>query len=840
MWRESKGFGAMRSWPVSGRRAPAFRKRPPAGIGVFDWLARLVAAGLALPSDLLLLALLVAVPFAHFALSDLPETTGLRDVRYQEPLRIYSADGSLMAEFGIQRREPVGFDDIPPLLVKAFLAAEDSRFFAHAGVDLLGLLRAAREVARAGRLSQGGSTITMQLTRNLFLTPEKTLQRKMRELLLALRVEQTLTKTEILELYLNEIFFGHRAYGISAAAELYYGKRLVDLTLAEMAMLAGIPQSPSTGNPVTDPERALARRDHVLDRMRALAYIDAEAHGRARGQPDVARLHRPPPELAAGYLAEMARQELVGRFGDDVYRRGWHVYTTVDPRLQLDAQAALRKGLRDYDRRHGYRGPEARLDPAPRDRAARDAALATMTPLPGLRAGIVVAVSAERAEVYVGQGQAIGLTRAQVDWARPYVDEDRRGKAPVRLDQVVAVGDLIRLQRTPAGDWSLAQAPAVSGALLALAPQDGAILALVGGYAYRVSAFNRAVDARRQPGSSFKPFIYAAALDQGWSPASLVRDEPIRVPQARGKVWAPRNADHKTLGPVRLRVALVKSRNLATIHLLDQLGIETARAFIPRFGFAPEALPRGLSLALGAGETSPLELARGYAVFANGGYRVTPHLIQRIEDASGAVLFEAHPPRACSDCWSRYGDLPVRTQPVSVSGAAPTAERVLAPRIVFQMDSMLRDVIQRGTGQRAKRLVRSDIAGKTGTTNAVRDSWFCGYQKDFVAVAWMGFDEFTPLGRREYGGRAALDIWADFMAAALDGKPEARLDPPPGLVRVQIDARTGAEVLAPGPGRVEEYLREESLWRTGLGPERPLLGPAEHQPGVAELLEGLF
>lgn len=819
---------------------PASRKGSAGRTGVLGWLARLVAAGLALPSDLLLLAALVVVPVVHFGLSDLPETTGLREIRYQEPLRIYSADGSLMAEFGVQRREPVDFKDIPPLLINAFLAAEDSRFFEHSGVDPLGLLRAAIEVARTGRLSQGGSTITMQLARNLFLTPEKTLQRKVRELLLALRVEQTLSKTEILELYLNKIFFGHRAYGISAAAELYYGKRLADLTIAEMAMLAGIPQSPSTSNPVTDPEQALARRDHVLDRMLALGDIDAEAHARARRQPDIAYLHRPPPELEAGYLAEMARQELVRRFGEDVYRRGWHVYTTVDPRLQIRAQDALRKGLRDYDRRHGYRGPEARLGPAQMGRAARDAALEAVMPLPGLRAGVVVAASAERAEVYLGNGQAIELSRAQVRWARPYVDEDRRGPAPVRVDQALAVGDLIRLQPTSAGDWSLGQAPAVNGALVALAPEDGAILALVGGHGYRQSAFNRAVDARRQPGSSFKPFIYATALEQGWSPASLVRDDPIRVPQARGEVWAPRNADHKTMGPVRLRVGLVKSRNLATIHLLDQLGIETARAFIPRFGFAPEALPAGLSLALGAGETSPLELAGGYAVFANGGYRVTPHWIQRIEDAAGAVLFEARPPRACSDCWSRYGDSPARTQPASVSGSAPTAERVLAPRIVFQMDSMLRDVIERGTGQRAKRLQRSDLAGKTGTTNAVRDSWFCGYQKDLVAVAWMGFDDFTPLGRREYGGRAALDIWADFMAAALEGKPEARLDPPPGLVRVQIDARTGAEVFGTAPGTIEEFLRQKVRRRAAPGLEpawsREVVGPQS----VAELLDALF
>ena len=797
-----------------------------------------MAAGLATPLDLAILALSAAALYLAVIVPELPSTAALHALRHREPLRIYGADGSLMAEFGVQRRQPVTFAAMPPLLIKAFLAAEDSRFFAHRGVDGVALLRAAVDVARSGRPTQGGSTITMQLTRHLLLTREKTLRRKVSELLLAVRIEQQLTKRRILELYLNEIFFGHRAYGISAAAEVYYGKRLDDLTVAEMAMLAGIPKSPSTNNPVSAPEAALERRNYVLGRMMELGYIDAVQYRRAIRQPDIAHLHRSPPEIQAGYVAEMARQEMIRRYGERVYGEGLHVYTTLDPRLQLEAQSAVRNGLQNYDRRHGYRGAEATVDVAagPVD---RDAILETIDVLPELRAGLVVAVGANAAEVYLGPGESATLSLRQVQWARPYRSADARGPRPRRVSDVLSAGDVIRLRIDEDGTWALAQVPAVSGALVALAPQDGAIRALVGGYSFAESAFNRAVDARRQPGSSFKPFIYAAALSRGWTAASLLNDERIRVKQSGGRYWTPENADRRTLGAIRLRVALAKSRNLATIDLLDRFGVAAARDYVTRFGFAPEDLPRGLSLALGTGEASPLRMAAGYAVFANGGYRVEPYLIERIESSEGTVLFQADPPRACSDCWYRYGGAAARTAPLTESASIHVAERVIDPRIAFQMSSLLRDVIDDGTGRRAQALGRQDVVGKTGTTNDIRDSWFCGYQKELVAVTWMGFDAFEPLGRGEHGGRAALGIWMDFMAAALDGKPEATLDAPPGLARVRIDRRLGTETASTGPETVEEWIPTEYLGVSQGAGATPFFGP-RRAATIGELIEELF
>ncbi|MEY6433132.1 PBP1A family penicillin-binding protein [Thioalkalicoccus limnaeus] len=791
---------------------------PRTAPGLFHWFASLTAAGLALPFTLALPLSLVAAIYLQSLVAGLPAIDGLRVHSYREPLRIYSADGALMAEFGIERRRPVPIEAIPPALIDAFLAAEDSRFFDHRGIDGSGLARAALEVLRTGRPAQGGSTITMQLTRNLFLTPEKTLRRKLSEILLAVRVEDVLSKPEILELYLNQIFFGHRAYGVSAAAEVYYGKALADLTITEMAMLAGIPKAPSTLNPVTNPARALARRDHILGRLLELGRIDEAAYRGALAEPDRARLHHQPADLTAGHVAEMVRLEMVERFGEEVYGLGLHVVTTIDAQLQDQAQAAVRRGLIAYDERHGYRGPETRLDPARSDPDDLASYLADVTDWPGMRAGIVTAVTEQGAEVFLGDGETVRLGRDAISWARPWRDQNRRGPAPRHVTDVLRVGDLIRVRPHEQAGWRLAQAPAVTGALVAMAPQSGAILALVGGYSFQESAFNRAVDARRQPGSAFKPFIYAAALDRGWTAASLVHDEPIQVPQSRGRVWQPRNADRRTLGPIRVRVALAQSRNLATIDLLERVGIDETRAFITRFGFAPETLPRGLSLALGSGEASPWRMAAGYAVFANGGFRVEPHLIQRVQTGNGHVLFEAAPRLACTDCWFRYGRGAAWTRPLGAGYAAPAgpAPRVLDPVLAFQMHSLLRSVIDEGTGQRAKALGRADIVGKTGTTNRIRDSWFAGYQKDLVAVTWMGFDDFAPLGRGEEGGRAALGIWADFMAEALDGTPEAVLDPPPGLALVWIDRQSGAETGGPGPQRIQEWLPGRG-WPTPLG-----------------------
>jgi penicillin-binding protein 1A len=757
---------------------------------ILGGLVGLLAALLGSALDIVLVALTAAGVFVAVTLTDLPKTDVLKEVRLQEPLRVYSADGSLMAEFGVQRRNPVSFNEIPPLLVKAFLATEDARFFEHEGVDLKGIARAAISYIRTGERKQGGSTITMQVARNFFLSRERTFRRKLAELLLSLHIERTLTKEEILELYLNKIFFGHRAYGVSAAAALYYGKTLDQLSIPEMATLAGVPKAPSANNPVSNPTRARERRNYILRRMLELGYINDEEFHTAYEAKDHARLHRKEPDLQAGYAAEMVRREMVERFGKDAYREGYRVTTTIDPRLQRAAQDAVRKSLLDYDRRHGYHGAEARYDVAGAGDTKLDRLLDSAGALPDLTAGIVVHAGAKEAQVYIGKGARVTLRHKQVKWARPFKNENSKGPAPRKVADALTVGDLIRLKRDADGTWELSQSPSVAGALVALSPADGAIRALVGGFSFDDSKFNRAVDARRQPGSSFKPFIYAAALNKGYTPASLVRDEPISVRLNRRKMWTPQNFDHKTLGRIRMRVALTRSRNLASINLLSRVGMDDARDYIQRFGFDLKELPLGLSMALGTAEVSPLQMAGAFAVFANGGFRVMPYIISRVENGAGDLVFKANPPRACSDCWFRYEESTAATAPLE-QAQSTLAERVLDPRLAYEMTSMMQDVIKHGTGRRALQLERDDLAGKTGTTNDVRDSWFCGFQKDLVTVTWMGFDEFHPLGKGETGGRAGLGMWVDFMREALKDKPQAILEPPEGMVEVRISRGSG-------------------------------------------------
>jgi len=595
-------------------------------------------------------------------------------------------------------------------MVKAFVATEDARSFEHEGVDLKGTARAVMSLVRIGERTQGGSTITMQVARNFFLSPERTFRRKFAELLLSIHIEHSFTKEEILELYLNKIFFGHRVYGVSAAAALYYDKQLEALNLAEIAMLAGLPKAPSENNPVSNPEHAQERRDYILRRMRDLEYITQAQFWTASEFVDQARLHRKGVDLEAGYAAEMVRRRMVAEYGDDAYRRGYRVTTTIDPRLQRAAQNAVRKALRAYDRRHGYHGAEAKYKVAGADGEQLDLFLEGVTRLLNLTAGIVVKASAKAAQVYVGSGERITLRLGQVRWARPFRNENWRGWAPGRVTDAVAVGDLIRLRQNRKGTWELSQAPSVTGALVGLAPLDGAIQAVVGGYYFDDSKFNRAVDARRQPGSGFKPFVYAAALNKGYTPASLVRDEPVFVRYGRGRAWRPRNADHRNLGRIRMRVALTLSRNLASIHLLKRVGVEETRNYIRRFGFTLEELPRGLSLALGTAEVSPLQMAGAYALFANGGFQVKPYLISRIENGDGEVVFAANSPRACLDCWARYRGSSAKTAALGRTDG-PLAERVLAPGLVCEITSMMQDVIKRGTGRKARRLGRKDLAG---------------------------------------------------------------------------------------------------------------------------------
>jgi penicillin-binding protein 1A len=768
-----------------------------------------------------MLAILGAGTFLWAGLDRLSRSDLRARLELSEPLRVLSADGLLMAEFGTERRRPVPIDAVPRHLIDAFLAAEDARFYEHGGVDLRGLARALLRNLQSGERAEGGSTITMQVVRNFLLTPEKSYARKLTEVLMALHLERTLSKDEILALYLNKVFFGHRAYGVGAAAALYYDKQVADLSLAESAMLAGIPKAPSTTNPVTDPERAVARRDHVLARMAALGFVDRSTYRAAVTEPDRARLHQPAVELQAGYAAEMVRRQMLERFGEEAYSRGLRVTTTIDSALQRAAQRAVRDALHGYDRRHGYRGPERRgLIDGQVDAQALDAELDQVEVLPGLRAAVVLETGSRRARLYLGNDGHADLDLAGVRWARPYRGPNRRGAAPRRVSDVLQAGDLVRVRQEPDGHWQLSQRPAVAGALVALSPRDGAVRALVGGYAFGVSQFNRAADARRQPGSAFKPFVYAAALQRGWTPASLILDEPISVRLSRHRVWTPSNFDRRTLGPIRLRTALTHSRNLAAIDLLDRVGIDSARTLAGRLGLERARLPRGLTLALGSGVVSPLALAGAYAAFANGGFRVQPHLIARIDDADGRLVERADPPRACAGCWFRDPD--ESAPPTGRDGDEAAAERVLEARVAYQMHSMLRDVIRHGTGRRARSLGRSDIAGKTGTTNDVRDAWFCGYQKALVTVAWMGFDDLSPLGRGETGGESALGMWSRFMKSALKDVPEARLPVPAGMVRISVDPATGASASPDRPGAVAEWIREELTdWLAGPDPVYP-------------------
>lgn len=771
------------------------------------------------------------------SLADLPRTDSLREVQLQEPMRVFSADGVLMAEFGAERRRPIPYAEIPPRLVEAFLATEDSRFFEHEGVDLIGLGRAALSFLQTGERTQGGSTITMQVARNFYLSREKTFRRKLSELLLSLHIERTLSKQEILELYFNKIFFGHRAYGISAAAEIYYGKTLRQLSLPQMAMLAGIPKAPSANNPVSNPKRALERRDYVLGRMHELGYIPKADYLEALATPDDARLHRRPVEMEGGYVAEMVRRDLVARYGEEeAYGRGFQVTTTLDSRLQADAEGAVRRAVLDYDRRHGYRGAEARHKVAGLTDEALDELLAQAPQWPELTAALVTRVGDKEAQVYLGQGQRRKLTLGQMSWAGRYRNEDARGPAPKRVGEALAVGDLIRLRKTAKDTWELSQAPSVAGALSVLDPANGALLALVGGYDFQDSKFNRALDARRQPGSAFKPFVYAAALDQGWTPASLLKDEHLSIPYGRGKVWKPANFDHKTLGPIRLRLALSKSRNLASVWLLREIGLDSALDFATRFGFDRDRLPQGLTLVLGTAAASPTQMAGAYAVFANGGFKVTPHFITRIVDGNGKLVFATTAPRACAECWFRDSaegrgaiaqGLDASAQPATM------APRVLDPRVAWQMNSIMGDVIREGTGRKALELKRGDLAGKTGTTNEVRDSWFCGYQKELVAVSWMGFDDFSPLGKGETGGQAALGLWVDFMEQALAGKPEAELPVPTGLVEVRVAKADGRLTDGKGKSSLTEWVRAENALDPG-GPAESPTSPTASQEYLAD------
>ncbi|HFD11346.1 MAG TPA: penicillin-binding protein 1A [Crenotrichaceae bacterium] len=723
---------------------------------------------------------------------ELPDINSLKQVEYKLPLRVYTQDGKLLSQFGDQKRVPVSLDDTPENLINAFLAAEDDRFYEHPGVDYQGLLRAVIVYLKTGQKKQGGSTITMQVARNYLLSSERTFERKLKEIILSLKIDKQFSKQEILELYLNKIYLGHHAYGIGAASYIYFGKKVADLSLDEVAILAGLPKAPSTDNPVTSPERAKRRRDYVLRRMLELGYINQQQHQHASEQPVISKVHNEQIQTLAPYVAEMVRQFMVDWYGEDAYSKGFQVYTTINSKQQSQIENSLRNALHAYTQRHGYFGSIAKIvDFQENDTAQWDLVLANHQSTGDTVPAVVTAVKKQSIVVYTGNNQYKTISWKGLAWALPYLAQGRTGKKPTRANQITTPGDIIRIRKDDAGLWKLAQIPKVEGAMVALNPIDGAITALQGGFDFTKSKFNRVTQTQRQPGSGFKPIVYTTALEKGFTAASIINDAPIVFDAAQnGDEWRPENFSHKFSGPTRLRVGLRTSRNLVSIRLMREIGIDTVRNTAIRFGFPEQQLPKSLTLALGSGTASPLQMARTFATFANGGYRIDPYFIQRIESADGKELFRAKPKTACAQC----------------SNPAPV---IIDPDVHYIMHSMLQDVVRRGTARRAKALGRSDLAGKTGTTNDQRDAWFNGFSPTMVATAWVGFDSSIPLGSRETGSLAALPMWISFMKQALKNIPEKHFEQPENIVQVQIDPTTGLLAPANASNAITEIFRNQ-------------------------------
>ena len=765
---------------------------------------------------------------------NLPDVETLRDVKLQTPMRVYTREGVLIGQFGEQKRSPLVFEDIPDQFVKALLAAEDDSFFEHRGIDVMGLARAVSELVLTGQKGSGGSTLTMQVARNYFLSLERTFMRKFNEILLAIEIERALDKEEIFELYFNRVFLGHRAYGFEAASQVYYGKGMDQLSLAQHAMLAGIPKAPSRNNPVSGPEAGKDRRNWIAGRMLTLGYITPEQHAEVLAAPVLAELHGAKISFAAHYAAEMARQRMLNRYGMSAYNDGYHVYTTISTELQQVAREALIEGLFTYDGRHGYRGPEQRWpltdDPDTDSLAYWGDKLRKIPDVAGQTPAVVTEVLEDRVVVLLKDGSASELLwengMAEV---RPYVTENSRESSPETPQELFTPGDLIRLNSNEQGRWQLSQIPAAQSALVSLNPDNGAIVSIVGGMGFELSKFNRATQAMRQPGSNFKPFLYSAALEEGFTAASIINDAPVVMADSSLEdVWRPENDGGVFHGPTRLRWALTKSRNLVSIRLLQQLGARKLITAAERYGFDTADFSPDLSLALGTHAMSPLEVATGYAMLANGGYRVEPYLISRIDDISGEQVYEAKPLTVCRDCDDRpapadAGELSMEEILAAQSkekAELPAAPRVMEERINYIINSVLQDVITRGTGRRALVLERGDLAGKTGTTNGPMDAWFSGYNRDVVTTTWVGFDNYTPLGRREFGGTAALPIWINYMREALKNSPDEERVLPTGVVNVRIDPDTGMLAGSRQKNVIYEYFREEYVPQQGPDSEK--------------------
>ena len=798
------------------------------------------------------LALIGAISAAiviYVVSAKLPDVQSLRTIELQEPMYVYARDGRLMGLFGEMRRYPVDVKDVPQRVKQAFLAAEDARFYEHHGVDYKGVARAIWLLATTSdKRVPGGSTITQQVAKQFFLSNEYSYSRKLAEMLLAMKMERELGKDEILGLYLNKSFFGNRAYGVAAAAEFYYGKKLDQLTLDEAATLAGTPKFPSSGNPLDNPERNRERRDdYILSRMAELGYVSASEASAAKATPMHAAPHERKIEVYAPYVAEMVRQEMLARFGGDVLSKGYHVTTTIDPELQLAADSAVIEGMRVYDHRHGWRTPEQKVEIA--DGADAKAIARQLRKIPtqgGLLPAVVTGSDGAGLQVVLADASQLTLGSAATGWT---------GKSGKALAQR---GDVVRVRRSN-GDkpdaeptWALEQLPRAQTALISLDADTGAVRALIGGYSFAGSKFNRATQARRQPGSSFKPFLYAAAFERGFNPASIVLDAPVVFKDRRGHMWRPQNDNGNFAGPMRLREALVQSRNLVSVRLLDAIGVDYARRYISHFGFEEASLPPNLSMSLGSASLTPLSVARGYTAFANGGFLTTPWFIDSVRDRNGVEVFKENPPTACPQCAvvqqpgqaaatvaqtqvagfdlspTASAPVPAATVATAGQGKSPStgpapqvakpidpnmvvATRAIDPRVAFQMQSMMRDVVRRGTATAAKVLKRDDIGGKTGSTNDHRDAWFSGFGGQYVTTVWVGRDDFRSLGYREYGGKAALPIWINFMRVALKDQPERDPQPPPGMVQVSVGA--GGRLLPASNGGVVEWVKAEDLDR---------------------------
>ncbi len=829
----------------------------------------------------------------YYVEPSLPQAETIRDIPLQIPLRIYSRDGRLIQEIGERRRILIEFDDLPDRVVDAFVAAEDRRFWEHPGIDYVGVLRAMFQLVTTGDIEAGGSTLTQQLARSYFLNLDQTIERKFKEMALAVRIEQEFTKEQIMALFLNRMFFGQRAYGVAAAAQVYFDKPLEDLSIAETATLAGVLPAPSRYNPVRSATNAQRRRGYVLGRMRVLGFIDEAEYELAMGQPLESRLYGTDIELRADYVAEMVRRDMLERFGEETYTAGYQVVTSLDSRLQAGAHYALRNGLLEFTRRRGYRGPVANHE------LTTEVLAADISEWPeeiqddldryapgGLSMAIVTAVNEDNsADILFNNGVESSMPWAGMSWAKPFIDRETTGPAPEAVADVLAVGDVIHVMPTTAGFWALAQVPDAQGAVVSIDPVDGAITSLVGGFDFATSKFNRATQAYRQPGSSFKPFIYSAALEHGNTPATVILDAPVVINSSELEaVWRPINYSGRFYGPTRMREALVRSMNLVSVRLLIfETGIGNAVRHISQFGFGDAALPRNGSLALGGGQASPLDMAQGYATIANGGYSIRPYVIDAIYGPEGETLYRAEPQIVCPECeiaaealrnqvpefvdldnevleayeFSEPSAVDVEALLPDMTSGGMTLEEiamigldyrpdpevspeffasiVAAPRAIsaqnaFLIQDMMRDVVQRGTGRRARVLGRSDLSGKTGTSNDRRDAWFGGFNGDLASVVWVGYDDDTPLGPGEEGSRTALPVWISFSRIALEGAPENQMPMPEGIVTRLIRSSDGCPARAGEPGTMFEVFFEDQV---------PVCDTAEDAPDIFNDTTGL-